>query len=154
MGIQLRAIQTDGYRGAPSGNEYIPPGEYLVAESQDLPAGVLARALAQYMVAIGKAIVVDAPPPDLDPGVSNETPGEAHWPDTSAEGVLPEALGDLSFEELRGIAGSLEIPGRSKMNKDELVQAISAWPSATAGVSFETPEGNEQAHEIPGANSD
>ncbi len=54
----ITRVGTNGYRGGPSGGRYIEPGEYAVGQGADQ----LPRKLAEYMVSIGLAWVVESEP--------------------------------------------------------------------------------------------
>lgn len=63
--MAIKRIGTNGYRGAPSGGQYIQPGEYEVGGK----AGQIKPALAEYMLSIDLAWVVEetAPEPEQKP---------------------------------------------------------------------------------------
>ena len=64
---------------------------------------------------------------DTDEGEdTDDADADAEADSTDADGPdLTEAPEDLTYQELRDVASELEIAGRSDMNKDELVEAVS-----------------------------
>ena len=58
--MKITRIKTNGYRGAPSGGEYLPPGEYEVGDALDVANRMVTPKLARYLVDTEQATVVDA----------------------------------------------------------------------------------------------
>lgn len=100
-------------------------------------ADVHEQARAWYLTIDG---VPDEPAPT--PGVSFETPepnADALQDTHDGDDSTALTIDDVTLDELLDIARDLGIPGRSKMDKAALFEAV----RQASGVSFETPEGEE-----------
>jgi hypothetical protein len=116
---QILKIKTVGYVGPGTGFQYLPPGEHAVGDKLDIGKRIIPAELAAYIVEIGKAVVIEVKPDEPD---ETETPS----PD-------PVPLTDLTYDELQDLARQAEVPGRSKLNKEQLRAALTATvtPSQT-----------------------
>lgn len=118
MTEKIVRIKTDGYRGLPSGNVYIEPGEYTLAGATDLGAHELARDLGEYIVSIGKATVVEVAPEDETPAApetgdappEGETAGQPDTWDVTPGEMDADALDVLTVAELREMAQQRGLP--------------------------------------------
>lgn len=67
-------------------------------------------------------------------------------PQTPAE-IQPN-LGELTVAQLQDLAREREIPGRSGMNREQLVGALLAPPAAPADLDDDADQGDEQDDDI------
>lgn len=90
--MAIKAIKTNGYRGPGTKFAYMPPGEYTAGSVLDIVGGVIPQKLADYLVEIGNAEVVETAEliaADLAP--VGQSPEMDHSPSDEADQPAPKS---------------------------------------------------------------
>jgi len=136
--MKVKRIQTAGYRGPGTNNQYMPAGWYTVGTELNIQERIIPESLARYLVETGQVIGFDATPPDQKqvPDTSEiAQTQEASEPETAADDeIVTDPHGEtwnltllhgMDVKELRDLAQSegIEIP-KGRLSKEALIDLI------------------------------
>lgn len=133
----MTRIWTDGYRGIRFGNILIPAGAYEVGDSLDIAGGVIDGEQAAHMLAIGRAVLVEAPVLDQsepadgpDPAVETEDAVEADEPELYVEGT--SIYEQYTVAEMREMAEQRGIDLSGLRVRNEIIRRLDEADRAEA----------------------